>query len=73
MFIKLLLIVDEVCVVVLSPVTFGLATATHVKVEGTLAVIGIEKACPLQITALFALLITGPSDLTALKSVDGSC
>ena len=47
------------CVVVLSPLVFGLLAAIQVKPEATFAVSGIFTAPPLQIVAVAALVITG--------------
>ena len=54
-----LLIVLVVCVVILSPDVFGLFVAIHVYVEATLLVNGIITVPPLQIVAVFALVIAG--------------
>lgn len=51
--------VPLVCVVVLSPVVLRLSAAIQVNVDGTLLVKGILTVLPLQIVAVFALVITG--------------
>ena len=59
-----------VWLVVLSPVVFGLLVAFQTYVEGTLLVNGIFTAVPLQIVALFALVITTPG-FTVIVTVIG--
>jgi hypothetical protein len=57
--IKVLLITLVVCVVVLSPVVFGLSVAIQVYPETTLLVSVKFTAPPLQMVALFTLVIAG--------------
>jgi hypothetical protein len=54
--------------VVLSPDVFALFAAIHVKVEGILAVSGIDTELPLQIAAVLALVIAGVG-LTVIVTV----
>lgn len=53
------LIVPVLCVVMLSPVVFGLLAAIQVNVEPTLAVKGIFTLAPLQMVAVDALVMAG--------------
>jgi hypothetical protein len=57
--VNVLLSVLVVCVVVLSPLVFGLSVAIHVNVEGTLLVKGMLAVCPLQMVAEEALVMLG--------------
>ena len=57
--VRVLLIVEVVCVVVLSPVVLVLSVATQVKLDATLLVREILIAFPLQIVAAVVLVITG--------------
>ena len=58
-FTRVLLNVADDCAVVLSPVTFGLAVATQLKVEATDAVNGMLIVPPLQIVPVFVLVMVG--------------
>jgi hypothetical protein len=57
--VMVLLIVLEDCAVVLSPVVFPLFAAIHEYVELMLLVNGMFNVPPLQIVALFELVIVG--------------
>ena len=62
--------VAVVCGVRLSPVVFGLSTATQLYVDGTLLVKAIFTGAPLQIVAVPALVISGVG-LTVTVTVCG--
>ena len=59
LFVMALLSVLVFCVVVLSPVVLALLAATHVKEEDMSADKGIETVAPLQMVAVFALVMDG--------------
>ena len=55
------------CAVVLSPVVFALSAAIHVNDDAGLAVSAMLTVPPLQIVALFELVIVGSALMVRLK------
>jgi hypothetical protein len=62
--------VFEFCAVVLSPVVLALLAAIQLKLEATFAVNEIFSVFPLQMVAVFALVMDGVGSTVTLKVCD---